>query len=78
MPSPVNPPAGCHFHTRCWLREQLGNPEQCVSAEPELREIDPGHRVKCHFAEQVSSAKAAEFAADQPAVTAAAPAPAGA
>ncbi len=72
VPSPVNPPAGCHFHTRCWLREQLGNPEQCVAAEPELREITPGHRVKCHFAEQVSGSKAAEFVADQPAVAPAA------
>ena len=65
VPSPVNPPAGCHFHTRCWLREQLGNPEQCVSQEPELRELAPGHGVKCHFAEQVSPTKAAEFAAVQ-------------
>ena len=72
VPSPVNPPAGCHFHTRCWLREQLGNPEQCVAAEPELREITPGHRVKCHFAEQVSGAKAAEFVAEQPTVVPAA------
>ncbi len=64
VPSPVNPPAGCHFHTRCWLREQLGNPEQCVSAEPDLRELMPGHKAKCHFAEQVSGAKAAEFAAE--------------
>jgi oligopeptide/dipeptide ABC transporter ATP-binding protein len=71
VPSPVNPPAGCHFHTRCWLREQLGNPEQCVSQEPELRELAPGHKVKCHFAEQVSPTKAAEFAAVQsPVVTA--------
>ena len=30
IPSPVNPPAGCHFHTRCWLREQLG--DQVVDA----------------------------------------------
>jgi oligopeptide/dipeptide ABC transporter ATP-binding protein len=68
VPSPVNPPAGCHFHTRCWLREQLGNPEQCVSQEPELRELTPGHGVKCHFAEQVSPTKAAEFASVQSSV----------
>jgi oligopeptide/dipeptide ABC transporter ATP-binding protein len=68
VPSPVNPPEGCHFHTRCWLREQLGNPEQCVAQEPDLREITPGHSVKCHFAEQVSPTKAAEFASVQSAV----------
>ena len=37
VPSPVNPPSGCRFHTRCWLREKLGNPERCVTEDPELR-----------------------------------------
>ena len=71
VPSPVNPPSGCHFHTRCWLREQLGNPEECVASEPALREVAPGHVAKCHFAEQVSTAKATEFARQQPTVVAA-------
>jgi oligopeptide transport system ATP-binding protein len=66
IPSPVNPPAGCHFHTRCWLREQLGDPEECVATEPEIREITPGHSVRCHFAEQVSTARAADFVAQRP------------
>ena len=66
IPSPVNPPPGCHFHTRCWLREQLGNPEECVATEPAIREITPGHAVRCHFAEQVSTARAADFVAQKP------------
>ena len=42
VPSPAAPPSGCRFHTRCWLRERLGNPERCTTEEPELR--DAGHR----------------------------------
>jgi oligopeptide transport system ATP-binding protein len=54
VPSPANPPSGCRFHTRCWLRERLGNPEICSTDEPLLRETTPDHRVACHFAEEVS------------------------
>jgi len=54
VPSPVAPPPGCHFSTRCWLREQLGNPERCVSEAPKLRTLQSGHRVACHFAEDVA------------------------
>ncbi len=53
VPSPVNPPSGCRFHTRCWLREKLGNPERCVTEDPELRLLDTRHEVACHFAEDV-------------------------
>ena len=53
VPSPSNPPSGCHFHTRCWLRERLGNPERCAAEAPELRELSSGHAVSCHFAEEV-------------------------
>ena len=53
VPSPSNPPSGCTFHTRCWLRERLGNPERCVAEVPELREIAARHPVACHFAEEV-------------------------
>lgn len=53
VPSPAAPPPGCRFHTRCWLRERLGNPENCVTEEPPLRAIGPGHRVACHWAEAV-------------------------
>jgi oligopeptide/dipeptide ABC transporter ATP-binding protein len=55
IPSPANPPSGCRFHTRCWLRERLGNPERCSAETPELREVAPGHQVACHFTDQVSA-----------------------
>jgi oligopeptide/dipeptide ABC transporter ATP-binding protein len=55
LPSPAAPPDGCRFHTRCWLREQLGDPEQCTTVDPPLRELGEGHMVKCHYAEQVTS-----------------------
>ena len=48
-PSPAAPPSGCRFHTRCWLREKLGNPERCSTEEPELRAIGDGHRTACHL-----------------------------
>ncbi len=44
VPSPVNPPSGCPFHTRCPLRE-----DRCARDVPPLREIAPGHRVACHL-----------------------------
>ncbi len=53
VPSPANPPSGCRFHTRCWLRQRLGNPERCVTEDPVTRELRPGHRVACHFAEEL-------------------------
>jgi oligopeptide transport system ATP-binding protein len=52
VPSPVNPPEGCRFHTRCWLYERLGRPEQCRTIDPPLRPIQGEHEAACHFAEQ--------------------------
>jgi oligopeptide/dipeptide ABC transporter ATP-binding protein len=46
IPSPLNPPSGCHFHPRC----PFAMPE-CVREEPQLREIAPGHHVSCHLVE---------------------------
>jgi oligopeptide/dipeptide ABC transporter ATP-binding protein len=72
VPSPANPPSGCRFHTRCWLREKLGNPETCVVDDPPLRDLGAGQRAACHFAEQVTRDAAAEVAARQSAVETAA------
>ena len=49
VPSPANPPSGCRFHTRCWLRRELKNPERCVKERPVLRELLPDHTVACHL-----------------------------
>ena len=54
VPSPVAPPSGCRFHTRCWLRERLGNPERCETEEPLLRDIRPGQQAACHFSEEIT------------------------
>ncbi len=64
VPSPAAPPSGCRFHTRCWLRERLDNPEECVTTEPMLRVIDDsGHRSACHFAERINETVVQETAA---------------
>ena len=55
IPSPAAPPSGCRFHTRCWLRERLGNPERCVTEEPVFRDIGAGHQAACHFSEDISA-----------------------
>lgn len=47
VPSPANPPEGCNFHTRC----PAVRLDHCPQAEPELRELRPGHWVACHYAE---------------------------
>jgi oligopeptide transport system ATP-binding protein len=52
VPSPANPPSGCRFHTRCWLYEQLGKPENCRTIDPPLREVGQDQKAACHYAEQ--------------------------
>ena len=43
IPSPINPPKGCRFHTRCPSAQ-----DRCVKEEPEMQEVSPGHFVRCH------------------------------
>jgi oligopeptide transport system ATP-binding protein len=52
VPSPVNPPPGCRFHTRCWLYERLGQPEDCRTIDPPLTVLDGEHRAACHHADE--------------------------
>jgi len=45
IPSPIHPPSGCHFHTRCPIREL----PLCSTEKPELKQTSDGHWVACHL-----------------------------
>ena len=53
LPSPANPPAGCRFHTRCPFAT-----ERCSVETPTIREIEPGHSVRCLYAEERAAKRA--------------------
>jgi oligopeptide/dipeptide ABC transporter ATP-binding protein len=51
IPSPINPPPGCRFNTRCPHAQ-----ERCRTEVPEWREMSSGHHVACHFSEELTAA----------------------
>jgi peptide/nickel transport system ATP-binding protein len=62
LPSPVNPPDGCRFHTRCpWAQREL-----CPDVVPELRLLDSGHLAACHYAEDIEAGKITQRTLGEP------------
>ena len=66
LPSPANPPTGCRFHTRCPFKQET----RCGTELPLLREVQAGHTVACHWAEEIAAGTitAHEVTAEQLAV----------
>lgn len=56
VPSPLNPPSGCHFHTRCPFAKSI-----CKKVEPKLTEAYKGHLVACHLWENIEEKISKDF-----------------
>ncbi len=56
IPSPINPPPGCHFHPRCRYAKEV-----CQTTRPEWKEYQPGHFSACHFSDRLTLVGAEEL-----------------